>query len=82
MPHKFSESEIWRWQYTYYQERGPDAWRSGEVPQYITTNPYAAHLYAQLVISFLRDIAANSPHREPVMIIELGAGPDVSLIIS
>lgn len=75
MPHKFSESEIWRWQYTYYQERGPDAWRSGEVPQYITTNPYAAHLYAQLVISFLRDIAANSPHREPVMIIELGAGP-------
>jgi hypothetical protein len=77
-PQPFAQSMLWDLQRRYFAERGVDAWRQGEVPHYVTSNPRMADSYAQIVLAFLRDrqrlAGADEPAAEPLYICELGAG--------
>jgi len=71
----FAQSLIWRLQRDYFSQAGIDAWRSGEVPHYITSNPIMGKTYAELVLAFLRDLSQQGQREETVYLLELGAGP-------
>jgi len=70
-----SQSILWELQQRYYSARGVDAWSSGEVPHYVTTNPTIAARYAELVFASMRDHARLGLRGERQVVIELGAGP-------
>jgi tetratricopeptide (TPR) repeat protein len=72
----FFQSRIWQLQDAYFAERGVEAWRQGEVPHYVTSNPTIANAYAEIVFAFRRDLARLAPgeHNDPLTICELGAG--------
>ena len=72
----FSSSLLWGLQRRYFEETGFEAWRRGEVPHYITSNPRIAAAYAQMVIALYKDTiatAGGSVH-QPFYIAELGGG--------
>ena len=71
-----SQSLLWKLQADFYANQGPEAWIKGIVPQYITTNPYIAHLYAKTVFGYCRDIASdpNFDRSATIYIMELAAG--------
>lgn len=70
----FSQSLLWDIQRHYFAERGAKAWRLGEVPHYVTSNPVIADAYAEIVFAFWRDRQALFPGEETLHICELGAG--------
>jgi len=70
----FSKSLLWEIQRHYFAARGAEAWRSGEVPHYVTSNPVIADAYAEIVFAFRRDRQALFPGDEPLYICELGSG--------
>ena len=56
---------------------GVEAWRQGEVPHYVTSNPTMANSYAEIVLAFWRDVQRLWPKditSAPLYICELGAG--------
>jgi hypothetical protein len=68
---------LWTLQRRYFEARGPAAWGSGEVPQYVTTNRFMADAYADLIAALLRDHARRSGgggDERPVQVCELGGG--------
>lgn len=71
----FSQSAVWQAQRHYYDESGIEAW-SGDVPCYITTNPFIAYHYAAVVAAFIEDWQAKHPElsSEPFYCVEIGAG--------
>lgn len=71
-----SQSLVWKLQADFYANQGPEAWIKGIVPQYITTNPYIANLYAKTVFGYCRDIAAceDFDRSTTIYILELAAG--------
>jgi hypothetical protein len=73
---RLSRSLLWKLQRAYFERTGIDAWREGQVPHYITSNPFVAASYARVVTGFLRDLAARGARApgEPLTIVELGAG--------
>lgn len=73
---RLSRSALWTLQRAYFNQAGVNAWRTGQVPHYITSNPFMAAAYARVVTGFLRDLAAASlcAADEPLTIVELGAG--------
>src|SRR5882724_834418 len=70
----FSRSLLWKLQRAYFAEAGADAWRLGEVPHYVTSNPRVADSYAEIVFAFWRDRNRLAPAAGPLHICELGAG--------
>jgi hypothetical protein len=73
----FSESMLWALQRQYFEEMGMDAWRLGEVPHYVTSNPRHAEAYGGMIIALYKDYRAQSgPDAvlEPMRILELGGG--------
>ncbi|OKS86505.1 SAM-dependent methyltransferase [Mucilaginibacter polytrichastri] len=70
----FSTSKLWQLQRAYFKNAGIDAWRSGQVPHYITSNPVMGKTYAEVVFAFLKDLDQRSNHSEQVYLLELGAG--------
>ncbi len=72
---KFSESCLWRMQRDYFDQEGINAWVN-QVPFYITSNPYIATCYAQIVMRFIRDTIRLNPDAKnhPFYILELGTG--------
>lgn len=70
----FSESLIWSLNRDYYEETGIDAWRQSKVPHYLTSNSMVGKTYAELILGFLKDLAAKGQIKEKVYILELGAG--------
>ncbi|MCX6219088.1 hypothetical protein [Spirosoma sp.] len=70
----FSQSRIWQLQREYFTSAGIDAWRSGQVPHYLTSNPVVGKTYAELVLALLRDLSLKGQHNETVYVLELGAG--------
>jgi tetratricopeptide (TPR) repeat protein len=82
-PRRLSQSRIWQLQRNFFEQQGHAAWGAGIVPSYITTNPFIANAYAQVVLGFLRDCADVAPDEtefppldlmQPVYVVELGAG--------
>jgi hypothetical protein len=71
---RLSESMLWRLQRDLYDARGIQPWSRGDVPQSITTSPYIARTYAQIVLGYVRDIQKDIRRSEPMYIVELGAG--------
>ncbi len=72
--YRFSEAPLWDLQRKYYEEQGIKAWQSGEVPQYITSNPIMAVAYSEIIFGLLQDRARAGFADETVTIVELGAG--------
>lgn len=72
---RFSESCLWRMQREYFDQEGINAWVN-QVPFYITSNPFIANSYAQIVIRFIRDYMQKNPDakKHPFYILELGTG--------
>jgi hypothetical protein len=71
---RFSLSLIWQLQRDYFSQAGIDAWRSGAVPHYISSNPVVGKTYAELVLALLRDLSLRGQREETVYLLELGAG--------
>ena len=72
----FSKSKVWQAQRRYYDQSGIDAW-SGDVPCYITTNPFIAYHYAAVVAAFIEDWQKTHPSDDidqPFYCVEIGAG--------
>ncbi len=72
---RFSQSALWRMQREYFDKEGINAWVN-QVPFYITSNPFIANSYAQLVLAFIRDWLVKHPDAKnhPFYIMELGTG--------
>src|SRR3984885_14358589 len=72
---RFSHSALWRFQREYFDKEGINAWVN-QVPFYITSNPFIAKSYAQLVIAFIRSWTKKHPESKhhPFYIMELGTG--------
>lgn len=74
---RISDSLLWQAQRNYFELAGINAWRSGEVPHQITSNPRMASSYAEIVLGFFRDLCATKGLMDPAVplyIVELGAG--------
>jgi tetratricopeptide (TPR) repeat protein len=71
-----SKSMVWKLQADFYANQGPEAWIKGIVPQYITTNPYIANLYAKTAFGYCRDIASceSFDKNTTIYLVELAAG--------
>ncbi len=71
----FSSSRIWSLQRLYFEQMGFEAWRQGEVPHYVTTNPRIANSYAEIIFALYNDLGPHEqPIAEPFYIIEIGGG--------
>jgi len=73
-----TQSALWDLQWRYYAEQGADAWRNGQVPHYVTSNPTVANCYAEIILACRRDYLRNANlldgESQPITICELGAG--------
>jgi tetratricopeptide (TPR) repeat protein len=71
-----SQSMLWKLQTDFFANQGPEAWIKGIVPQYITTNPYIANLYAKTVFGYCRDVALRKDFDKntTIYIMELASG--------
>lgn len=72
---RFSESALWRLQREYFEKEGINAWVN-QVPFYITSNPFIANCYAELVVAFIRDWVKLHPEskQHTFYMMELGTG--------
>ena len=72
---RLSESMLWQLQVNYYDKMGVDCWLNGHIPHTITTNPYIAQYYANLIAMYIEDLIDNQQHHpnEPFTIFELGS---------
>ncbi len=72
---KFSESCLWELQREYFHSEGIDAWVN-QVPFYVTSNPFLANCYADLVVRLAKDWVKHNPDaiNHPFYIMELGTG--------
>jgi tetratricopeptide (TPR) repeat protein len=70
-----SQSRIWQMQRDYYQQQGASAW-ADQVPFNVTSNPFIANTYANLILAYIRDWLTQHPQaiQHPFYILELGAG--------
>ncbi len=73
-PVRFSESMIWDLQRKYFAGVGIEAWRQGQVPHYITSNPFIAKSYAAIVLAYFQDRDRLGLRDEMTYLLELGAG--------
>jgi hypothetical protein len=78
---RLSGSVIWRLQQDYYAQRGLKAWTEDYVPSFITSNPFIAEIYAQIIAAYLDDCIGHASEgtspisaENPLHILELGAG--------
>lgn len=69
-PDRLSRSLIWGLQKRYYANEGMQAWTSGSIPSYMSSNAYVAWSYARMADAFIRENTQSGA----VTIVELGAG--------
>ena len=71
-----SQSMLWNLQKDFFANQGPEAWIRGIVPQYITTNPYIATLYAKTIFGYCRDYVTRTDidRDSTIYIMELASG--------
>ncbi len=72
---RVSESLLWNLQSNYYEQQGINAW-TGNIPFYITSNPFISKCYAQVIVRFVQDNIAQNPDaiNHPFYVLELGTG--------
>lgn len=72
---RFSESKLWQIQRDYFEKQGVNAW-VGQVPFYVTSNPFLCNGYADMIVRLIQDWTSNHPEArsEPFYIMELAAG--------
>jgi RimJ/RimL family protein N-acetyltransferase len=74
-PGRLSQSSLWERQRDFFLREGAGIWTRNLVPRYITTNPFIARAYAEVVAAYLEDCRESDASREaPAYIVELGAG--------
>ena len=78
---RLSDSIIWQIQRNYFLRDGIRAWQDDIVPSDISSNPFMARAYAQVVLGYLQDCVMGTEagalpfnRNEPIYIVELGAG--------
>jgi len=75
---RLSQSLLWKHQRNFFISQGIEAWNTGKVPHYATSNPLIAKAYGNVVFGFLRDCNLNTQTpldlTQPVYIVELGSG--------
>ncbi|MBU3130248.1 tetratricopeptide repeat protein [Clostridium tagluense] len=73
---QLSQSMLWKLQKDFFSNQGPEAWTRGIVPQYITTNPYIANLYAKTIFGYCRDYVTRTDidKNSTIYIMELASG--------
>ena len=78
---RLSQSLIWEIQRRYFVRAGMKAWQDDVVPHMISSNPVMARAYSQVAFGYLRDCVAAARDgafelnpKQPLYIIELGAG--------
>ena len=72
---RLSKSILWDIQRHFFLNQGVNAWEEDIVPHYISSSPFMARAYSQIVMGYLRDLAAGElDPSQPIYIIELGAG--------
>jgi hypothetical protein len=69
-----STSPIWDIQRRWYETHAIPAWKAGKLPHWISSNTFIAAKYANLIVSFARDVWTNTSSEQPIHIVELGAG--------
>lgn len=71
----FSQSRLWDYQRDFYLKESINAW-ANKIPFYITSNPYIANSYAQIIIRFIQDLREKNSldAGSPFYIVEIGAG--------
>ena len=69
-------SVLYKLQAAYYSLSSSAAFDSGDVPSYITTNPFVAHSFATAILHTWRDLrdAGTVIASKPLYVLELGAG--------
>lgn len=73
------KSSLWKLQANIFSKLGLEAWTKKGVPSYMTSNPFTAKRYANVVLSYIKDgLSPQSknpidPH-QPIYIFDLGAG--------
>lgn len=72
-PVRLSQTKIWDALGAYYDMLGEQAWTSGIVPSYSTSNCYIANAYAEMILAIWLDKQAQN-NTDPLTIIELGSG--------
>ncbi|HZF11704.1 MAG TPA: hypothetical protein VFE33_23200 [Thermoanaerobaculia bacterium] len=74
---RLSASRLWQLQRNFFEQQGGQAWTTGTVPHYITSNPWIADAYAKVIFAWLGDLCA-SPETldlaQPFYVVELGCG--------
>ena len=73
------KSSIWETQRRWYEEHALSAWKTGQLPSWISSNAFVAAKYANLILSFARDTWSSSTatenfEQQPIHIVEVGAG--------
>lgn len=70
-----SQSRLWQAQRDFFNREGINAWQ-GQVPFFVTSNPFIAECYAKLIIAYLRDLLLHQAldFKDPLYIFELGTG--------
>ena len=71
----FSQSLLWQWSQDFYLNLGIKAWEKS-IPHYITSNPFIANSYAEIILEFISEWLVKNPNavQEPFYLLELGAG--------
>ena len=72
---RLSQSSIWEAQRIYFDEMGVHAW-NGQVPFFVTSNPFVAQNTAELMANAILDLkqAGKLDLSQPVYVLELGTG--------
>lgn len=72
---RISESALWRMQREFFDKESINAWFN-QVPFYITSNPFIANSYAQIVANFIVDWIEKNPDakQHPFYLLEPGTG--------
>ena len=71
----FSKSVLWELMRDFYSKSGVSAWEN-KVPFYVTSNPFIAHCYAEVLVGYIQDLVNDDlfNHSSPLYILELGTG--------
>jgi hypothetical protein len=76
-PRPVSESGLWNLLYRFYRDRGLETWRTGRVPQRVTSNGQLADAYAGVSSAFIRELRRLGTEEVP-LILEVGGGSGLS----